>query len=49
VNIHSNLEVSLDQNNNSQGTAIEEEVIVRRTSNREKEFLITRNNDIYAN
>jgi hemerythrin len=29
VNIHSDLEVSLDQNNDSQWTAIEEEVIVQ--------------------
>jgi hypothetical protein len=45
VNIHSNLEVLLDQNNNSQGTAIEEEVTVCRTSNREKKVPVTRNND----
>jgi hypothetical protein len=49
VNIHSNLEVSLDQNNSSQGTEIKEEVIVHRTSNREKKLPVIRNNDIYAN
>jgi 23S rRNA pseudoU1915 N3-methylase RlmH len=44
ADIHSKLEVSLNQNNNSQGTAIEEEVIVSRTSNRDKKAPVTRNN-----
>jgi hypothetical protein len=43
--VKSNLEVSLDQNNNGQGTAIED-VTVHRISERKK-VPITRNNDFF--
>jgi len=39
------VEVSPNQNNNIQGDVTEKEIIVQRTSNRQKKVAITRNND----
>jgi hypothetical protein len=45
VEVHAKLEISLNQNNNSQGKETEKEAIVSRTSDREKKGPVTRNND----